>query len=78
MTARKTNRREFLGLTGASLAGLALTAGALSLPGGLTASVAANQKPPLEEWLLDTGRATLSPGVYNHAFLRINGQQAEG
>ncbi|HEY0098794.1 MAG TPA: hypothetical protein VGB76_07555 [Pyrinomonadaceae bacterium] len=79
MKARKTNRREFLGLTGASLVGLAMTAGALSLPGSLAAPVvAAERKPPIEEWLLGTGQPSLSPGIYNNALEVITRNQQTG
>ena len=71
MNAPKTNRREFLGLTGASLVGLAVAAGTLSLPGSLAAPLAAEGTPPIEEWLLSTGQASLSPELYNHASQRI-------
>lgn len=78
MNARKTNRREFLGLTGVSLVGLAMTAGALSLPGSLAAPVAAaERKPPIEEWLLGTGRPSLSPGIYNNTLEVITGSQQQ-
>ena len=79
MNARKTNRREFLGLTGASLVGLAMTAGALSLPGSLAVPVAtAERKPHIEEWLLTTGRPSLSPGIYDNALEVITGSQQTG
>lgn len=73
MSSSKTNRREFLSLTGASLAGLALTAGAASLPAGIAARAAAERRPPIEEWVLGTGRATLGPAVYNQALQMIYG-----
>jgi hypothetical protein len=79
MNAQKTNRREFLGLTGASLVGLAMAAGALSLPEALAAPLAAaGRKPPIEEWLLSTGQASLSPGIYNQASQMINGLHTRG
>jgi hypothetical protein len=81
MNARKTNRREFLGLTGASLVGLAMTAGALSLPGSLAVPVAAaatERKPHIEEWILTTGQASLSPSIYKNALEVITGNQATG
>lgn len=73
MTTRKTDRREFLGLTGATLAGLVVTAGALSLPKVLAAPVAASRTPPIEEWLLGTGQTKLSPAIYNQASGIISG-----
>lgn len=78
MDAPKTNRREFLGLTGATLAGLAIAAGGLSLPGALAAPLAAERKPPIEEWLLSTGQASLPPGLYNQALLLINAPTQTG
>lgn len=78
MSSSKTNRREFLNLTGVSLAGLALTAGASSLPSGLAALAAAERKPLIEEWLLGTGRPTLGPAVYNQALQMIYGPPPAG
>lgn len=73
MSSSKTDRREFLSLTAASLAGLAIAAGAASLPAGLITPAAAERKPLIEEWLLGTGRATLGPAVYDQTLQMIYG-----
>lgn len=73
MSESKTNRREFLGVTAASLAALAVVSGPLKLTETLAAPLA--RKPPVEEWLLSTGQSRLNPVLYNQILARIRSLQ---
>jgi hypothetical protein len=66
MNKNKTNRREFLGIAGASLAGLAVI-GAVRLPKSAAQESSFSQKATLEEWLLNTGADDLPQGLYQAA-----------
>ena len=66
MNKNKTNRREFLGIAGASLAGLAI-AGAVGLPQILAKESSSRQNANIEEWLLNTGADDLPQGLYQAA-----------
>jgi hypothetical protein len=65
MAESKSSRREFLGVAGVSLVGLAM----IPLP-RLAAGQAAPQVPtqqlPIEKWLLNTGQGKVNPAVYDH------------
>ncbi|HEX8249638.1 MAG TPA: hypothetical protein VF599_15785 [Pyrinomonadaceae bacterium] len=66
MNKNKTNRREFLGIAGASLAGFAVI-GAMGLPQSAAAESSIRQTATLEEWLLNTGADDLPRGLYQAA-----------
>ena len=66
MNKNKTNRREFLGIAGASLAGLAI-AGAVGLPQIIAKESSSRRNAPIEEWLLNTGADDLPQGLYQAA-----------
>ncbi|HEX8369479.1 MAG TPA: hypothetical protein VF604_13115 [Pyrinomonadaceae bacterium] len=66
MNKNKTNRREFLGIAGASLAGLAVI-GTVGLPQSAAKESSFRQKGTLEEWLLNTGADDLPQGLYQAA-----------
>jgi hypothetical protein len=70
MNKNKTNRREFLGLAGASLAGLAI-AGAVGLPQAVAKGFSSPQKANIEEWLLNTGADDLPKGLYQRALEQL-------
>ena len=62
MNKNKTNRREFLGIAGASLAGLAILGA--GLPQILAKESSSRQSATIEEWLLNTGADDLPKGLY--------------
>jgi len=66
MNKNKTNRREFLGIAGASLAGLAV-AGAVGLPQIIAKESSSRKNASIEEWLLNTGADDLPQGLYQAA-----------
>jgi hypothetical protein len=70
MNKNKTNRREFLGIAGASLAGLAVI-GAVGLPQAAAQESSFSQKATLEEWLLNTGADDLPKGLYQGALEQL-------
>jgi hypothetical protein len=71
MNKNKTNRREFLGIAGASLAGLAAI-GALGLPKANAKESSSSQKAAIEDWLLNTGADDLPRGLYQGALEQLN------
>jgi hypothetical protein len=64
MNKSKTNRREFLKITGASLTGLALVS-AVGIPQIIAKERSLRSEMPLEQWLLNTGADELPPNLYN-------------
>jgi hypothetical protein len=63
----ESNRREFLGTAGASLAGFAVVS---TVIGGLPNAVEAKtskKRNSMEDWLLSTGKDKISPNIYNAA-----------
>jgi hypothetical protein len=70
MNKNKTNRREFLGIAGASLAGLAV-AGAVGLPQIFAKESSSRQNANLEEWLLNTGADDLPQGLFQGALEQL-------
>ncbi|HEX8736065.1 MAG TPA: twin-arginine translocation signal domain-containing protein [Pyrinomonadaceae bacterium] len=70
MNKNKTNRREFLGMAGISLAGLAV-AGMVGLPQVIAKGSASRQEANIEEWLLNTGADTLPRGLYQSALEKV-------
>jgi hypothetical protein len=70
MNKNKTNRREFLKITGASLTGLAL-AGAVGIPQLIAKEPTSRAQASLEEWLLNTGAEELPPNLYNDVLQRL-------
>jgi hypothetical protein len=70
MNKSKTNRREFLKITGASLTGLAL-ASAVGLPQAAAKEPSLRSKTSLEQWLLETGADDLSPSLFNDVLLKV-------
>ncbi|HVF55219.1 MAG TPA: hypothetical protein VM934_03665 [Pyrinomonadaceae bacterium] len=61
MSESKKNRRQFLGMAGASLAGIAIVSTSLKLPDASAKSPVARQSDSLESWLLNTGQEELDP-----------------
>lgn len=70
MNKNKTNRREFLGIAGISLAGLAV-AGMVGLPQIIAKESSSRQNASIEEWLLNTGADTLPRGLYQGALEHV-------
>jgi hypothetical protein len=71
MNKKKTNRREFLGIAGASLAGLAI-AGMAGVPQQVIAKESASRRQTsVEEWLLNTGADDLPKGLYQNALAQM-------
>lgn len=70
MNKSKTNRRDFLKITGASLTGLAL-AGAVGMPQAAAKEPSLHSKESLEQWLLNTGADELPPNLYDEVLLKV-------
>ena len=70
MNKSKTNRREFLKITGASLTGLALVS-AVGVPQVMAEKTALRAETPLEQWLLNTGADELPPNIYNDMLQKL-------
>jgi hypothetical protein len=70
MSKSKTNRREFLKITGASLTGLALVS-AVGVPQAIAKEPALRSEMPLEQWLLNTGADELPPNLFNDALQKL-------
>jgi len=70
MNKSKTNRREFLKITGASLTGLALVS-AVGVPQVMAKEPALRSEMPLEQWLLNTGADELPPNIYNDMLQKL-------
>jgi hypothetical protein len=66
MNKNKTNRREFLGIAGVSLAGLAL-AGVVGVPKIVAKESVSQPKGTIEEWLLNTGADDLPQSLFQGA-----------
>ena len=70
MNKSKTNRRDFLKITGASLTGLALVS-AVGVPQLIAKKPSLRSKASLEQWLLETGADDLPPSLFNDVLLRV-------
>ena len=70
MNKSKTNRREFLKITGASLTGLALV-GTVGMPQASAKEPSLQSKTSLEQWLLETGADELPPSLYDDVLLKV-------
>jgi DMSO/TMAO reductase YedYZ molybdopterin-dependent catalytic subunit len=70
MSKSKTNRRDFLKITGVSLTGLAL-AGVVGLPQAIAKEPFSRSKMPLEQWLLETGADDLPPKIYDNVLQKL-------
>jgi hypothetical protein len=70
MSKSKTNRRDFLKVTGASLTGLAL-AGVVGIPQAIAKESSKRSKESMEQWLLNTGADDLSPNLYNDVLQKV-------
>lgn len=70
MNKSKTNRREFLKITGASLTGLALVS-AVGVPQAMAKTPALRAEIALEQWLLNTGADELPPNIYNDMLQKL-------
>ena len=70
MNKSKTNRREFLKITGISLTGLALVS-AVGAPQAIAKEPFLRSDVSLEQWLLNTGADELSPGVYEDVLQKL-------
>ena len=70
MNKSKTNRREFLKITGASLTGLALV-GVIGAPEATAKEPILRSKTSLEQWLLNTGADELPPTLYNDVLQKL-------
>ena len=71
MNKSKTNRRDFLKITGVSLTGLALV-GTVGMPQAAAAKEASlSSKTSLEQWLLETGADELPPSLYDDVLLKV-------
>lgn len=70
MNESKTNRREFLKLTGVSLTGLALVS-AIGVPQLLAKEKSLRSEMPLEQWLINTGADELPPSLYNDVLQKL-------
>jgi hypothetical protein len=69
MSKNKTNRREFLGIAGASLIGIiAAASGAASIT---ARQLPAAEQTSLEMWLLKTGAADLSGDTFQGVMKQI-------
>jgi hypothetical protein len=70
MSKSKTNRREFLKITGASLTGLALVSTV-----GISQTIAkerpSRSEMSLEQWLLNTGADELPPNLFNEVLQNL-------
>jgi hypothetical protein len=66
MQKYKLARREFLGVTGVSLAGLAIAMMPVMTPGAGNALMSF-QNMPLDLWLLNTGQDDLKTEIYQSA-----------
>jgi DMSO/TMAO reductase YedYZ molybdopterin-dependent catalytic subunit len=71
MNKNKTNRREFLGIAGLSLAGLAV-ASVAGLPQVIAKESASRQSVNFEQWLLNTGADDLPKGIYQKALEQLS------
>jgi hypothetical protein len=70
MNKSKTNRREFLKITGASLTGIALVS-AIGVPQAIAGEKTLRSEMPLEQWLLNTGADELPPNLYNDMLQKL-------
>ena len=71
MNKSKTNRRDFLKMTGASLTGLALV-GTVGIPQAAAANESSlRSKESMEQWLLNTGADELPPSLYADVLLKV-------
>lgn len=65
MSESKKSRREFLGIAGATVAGVVIASTALELPAVASkAPAAAAQSDSLESWLLNTGQGKIDPQLF--------------
>lgn len=65
MSESKKSRREFLGIAGATLAGVAIASSTLKLPTAVANSITDSRGSSLEAWLLSTGQQELDPQLYS-------------
>jgi DMSO/TMAO reductase YedYZ molybdopterin-dependent catalytic subunit len=71
MSKSKTNRREFLKITGASLTGLALVS-AVGIPQAIAKEPSLRSKESMEQWLLNTGADELPPNLFNDVLQKLS------
>lgn len=70
MSKSKTDRREFLKITGVSLTGLALV-GKFGVPQVLANTRSSGSETALENWLLNTGADELSPSLFTDVLQKL-------
>jgi len=70
MSKSKTNRRDFLKITGASLTGLAL-ASVVGIPQAIAKQPSKRSKESMEQFLLNTGADDLSANLYNEVLQKV-------
>lgn len=63
----KSNRREFLGTAGASIAGLAVVSTVIGVSPETAAAKTKKTELSFENWLLNTGKDKIAPNIYNAA-----------
>jgi hypothetical protein len=71
MSKSKTNRRDFLKITGASLTGLAL-ASVVGIPQAIAKEKSSRSKESMEQFLLNTGADDLSANLYNEVLQKVS------
>ena len=70
MSKSKTNRRDFLKITGASLTGLALIT-TVGVPQAAAKTSPVGSEMALEQWLLNTGADELPPSLFNDVLQKV-------
>lgn len=71
MSKSKTNRRDFLKITGVSLTGLALVS-TVGVPQAIAKITSGGSEISMEQWLLNTGADELPPSLFNVVLQKLN------